>query len=303
MANTMIEVNGVSKAFRQPVLQDVSFQVGAGEVLGLVGPNGAGKTTTIRLLAGVLRPDGGSVRVGGFDPGPYGDQVRAMTGILTESAGLYAHLSGLDNLRFFARLYNVEDAARPAALLEEFGLADAAHRKVGEYSTGMRKRLGLAKALLHRPQVLLLDEPTSGLDPEGIQMVLADIGRWSRRHGTTIILSSHVLQQLEAVCHRYVFIDQGRVVEQGTLPELEARHLTETVLVVETSLTWQGDRYQGVPARRLATDRVEFTLPQRAAVPVLLRQVLAEADVYSASIVNRDLQSLYFKIREGAAHD
>ncbi|MDI3317605.1 MAG: ABC transporter ATP-binding protein [Bacillota bacterium] len=301
MAQPMIELHEVTKRFQQPVLRQVSFSVQPGEVIGLVGPNGAGKTTTIRLIAGVLRADGGSIRVAGRDPVREGDAIRRITGVLTESAGLYPHLSGLDNLRFFAEIYGVTDSGRPAALLEEFGLGAHADRKVAAYSTGMRKRLGLAKALLHRPALLLLDEPTSGLDPEGIRMVLEDIGRWSRNHGTTIVLSSHVLQQLEAVCHRYVFLDGGRVIEQGTLGELEMRHRTETVLEVETDLPLEGDRYEGFPVRRLAPGRLEFRLGSRRDVPELLRRLLRSAEVYSAVVADRDLQSLYFKIREDAA--
>jgi len=153
-ATPLIELSHVSKGFAgRPVLTDLSFHVGRGEIVGFIGPNGSGKTTTVRLLNGVIDPDGGRIRVGGYEPRHDGEAVRTLSGILTESAGLYPNLTGRANLRFFADLYGVPEAGRPDALLEEFGLADAADRKVGAYSTGMKKRLGMAKALLHRPAV------------------------------------------------------------------------------------------------------------------------------------------------------
>jgi ABC-2 type transport system ATP-binding protein len=226
-----------------------------------------------------------------------------MSGILTESAGFYLHMSGLENLRFFADLYGVDDPGRPLELLEAFGLYEARDRKVGAYSTGMKKRLGLAKALLHRPSVLFLDEPTNGLDPEGIRMVLQQIKALNERDGTTIILCSHLLQQLEAVCHRYVFLLGGRVVAAGTLAELEAQYSPAITLEVETDLALTSGTYRGIPATRTAEGKLAFTLPGRQAVPALLRDLAAEASVYSATPVNQDLESLYFKIREGLRHD
>ncbi len=171
----------------------------------------------------------------------------------------------------------------------------------------MKKRLGLAKALLHRPQILFLDEPTNGLDPEGIRMVLASIRNLNQRDGTTIILCSHLLQQLETVCHRYLFLQPGatgaKLIEQGTLQQLEAKYGKEVVLSVETNLALKGDQFQGLPARQIAAGRLEFSLPDRAAVPGLLRHLLIEANVYSAVLANTDLESLYFKIREGNQHE
>lgn len=299
-----LQMNHVAKGFAgRPVLTDLSLTAYRGEIVGFIGPNGSGKTTTVRLLNGVIDPDSGTISVGGYDPRPDGEAVRRMAGVLTESAGLYLNMSGRQNLRFFADLYGVDEPGRADALLEEFGLADAADRKVGTYSTGMKKRLGLARALLHRPQVLFLDEPTNGLDPEGIRMVLGYIRRLNERDGTTVMICSHLLQQLEQVCHRYLFLQGGRVVEQGTLAELEARYLPTVTLEVETDLALAGGEYHGVPAARVGQGRIAFTLPGRDDVPHLLRRLAQEASVYSAVPVQRDLEALYFKIREGAADE
>jgi ABC-2 type transport system ATP-binding protein len=304
MTQPLIELNRVSKRFgTHPVLQEFSMTVGRGEIVGLLGPNGSGKTTSIRLMNGVIRPDSGSIAVAGFDPVRDGEPIRRMSGIMTESAGFYVNMTGLQNLQFYADLYGVTDSRRPTELLEEFGLTGARDKKVGTYSTGMKKRLGLAKALLHTPEILFLDEPTNGLDPEGIRQVLDAIVRLNRRDGTTMILCSHLLQQLETVCHRYVFLTGGRVIEQGTLAELEARYVTQAVLQVETDLALQGESYRGAGARRLEGGKLEFTLQGKAAVPDFLRQLTQEAQVYGATLVNQDLESLYFKIREVARHE
>lgn len=303
MSKIMIELNQVTKRFgTHPVVDDLSFQVRPGEILGLIGPNGSGKTTTIRLINGVLRPNTGSIAVNGYDPIHDGDAIRRASGILTESAGFYAHMSGLENLRFFAALYGVTDQNRPMALLEEFGLAAHRDQKAGAYSTGMKKRLGLAKALLHEPEILFLDEPTNGLDPEGMRMVLDYIHQLNRRHGTTIILCSHLLQQLEVVCHRYLFLNGGRLVEQGTLTELEARYAATVRLQVETNLRVESGLYRDIPVRTISEGLIELTLSGKEAVPAVMQQLTQDAAVYGATMVGRDLESIYFKIREVTRH-
>lgn len=301
----MLSLSRVSKRFGStPVLDGVSFDIAPGEIVGLLGPNGSGKTTTIRLVNGVIEPASGQIRLLGFNPVRDGDAVRRRTGILTETAGFYLRMSGLENLRFFAELYGVTDRRRPERLLEQFGLGPNGHQPVGAYSTGMKKRLGLAKALLHRPQALFLDEPTNGLDPEGIRMVLGQIRELNRQEGTTIMLCSHLLQQLETVCHRYLFLQPApggaRLIEQGTLPELEQRYGGEVLLLVESNLVLDGESYGGVPARPVSAGKIEFRLASRAAVPGLLRRLAAEADLFSAAVVNADLESIYFRIREVA---
>ncbi len=308
MTAPLIELHSVSKAYgSHEVLRDISFEVKPGEILGLVGPNGTGKTTTIRLINGVIVPRTGRISVDGRDPAQEGEAVRQLSGILTESAGFYGHMTGLENLRFFGELYGVTGDRRPLELLAEFGLSDAASQRVGAYSTGMKKRLGLAKALLHRPKVLFLDEPTNGLDPEGIRMVLEYIRKLNQRDGTTMILCSHLLQQLESVCHRYVFVQRGQqgaqVIEQGTLAQLEERYLGQVMLRVESPLAPTGDSFAGVPVRRAGEGLLEFTLPTREQIPDLLRAILREADLFGATTVGADLESIYFKIKEANRHE
>ncbi len=302
VAPTVITAKGVSKRFgAKRAIDGLSLSVAEGEVVGLLGPNGSGKTTMVRMFNGLLRPDAGGVTVGGLDPLERGDDVRRATGVLTETARFYRHMTALQNLRFFADLYGVTDPERPRRLLEEVGLGDDMHRQVGTYSTGMRKRLGFAKALLHDPRVLFLDEPTSGLDPDGTRDVLTEIRRLNEARGTTILVCSHLLPQLETVCHRYLFIDSGRLIEQGTLAELKARYQRTVLLEVDTDLAPEGTAFHGHAftvtereGRRLLT----FRLEERAQVPGLLRSIVGTADVYGARVVEQGLEELYFAIRQ-----
>ena len=161
----VVSMEKVNKAFLPGVrvIDNLSFSVQKGEIIGILGPNGAGKTTTIRLLNGVIYPDAGEIRVAGFDPVAAGDEVRKRCGVLTESAGLYEHMTARENLLFFAELYGVTNrCSRPKGCL---GVrpGGSSPEKVGTFSTGMKKRLGIAKALLHNPEILFLDEPTTGL--------------------------------------------------------------------------------------------------------------------------------------------
>lgn len=302
MATRMIEARGVSKSFgSKRAVDDLGLHVDRSEVVGLLGPNGSGKTTMVRLLNGVLRADRGSIQVGGLDPVEHGAKVRSASGVLTESADFYRNMTARDNLRFFARLYPDVAGDRPAELLAQVGLAADAERLVGTFSTGMRKRLGLARALLHRPAVLFLDEPTSGLDPGGSRAVLDLIGETRRNEGATILICSHLLKQLEPVCDRYVFIDDGRLVDEGTLSELAARHRRDAdlVLQVDTNLEAEGEfAGHAFSAESLEPGlrRLAFGLPRRDAVPALLRAIVADADVYRAEVLEPDLEALYFRI-------
>ncbi len=296
----IIELADVRRSFGGRVVIDgLGLTVRPGDVVGLVGPNGAGKTTTVRLCTGVLPPTSGTVRVLGLDPATNGEAVRRATGVLTESAQFYGHLTGAENLAFFARLAGVEDAARVRQLLDEVGLADAAARPAGTYSTGMRKRLGLARALVHRPALLFLDEPTNGLDPDGIRDVLALLATLARSAGTTMVVCSHLLQQLEVVCTRYVFLEEGRAIAEGTREALEARFGTGLALDLETDAP--AERLPPT-ARPLEPGHWEVALSSRDEVPALLRALATTDRVYGATLRRPTLEDLYFRIREGARH-
>jgi ABC-2 type transport system ATP-binding protein len=220
----VIETESLSRFFG-PIraVDGLTFQVYEGEVFGLLGPNGAGKTTTVRLLNGVLRPSGGQARVLGLDPAREGGRLRQQTGVLTETLSLYERLTARENLALFGALYGIPEmelARRVARMLEEFGLADRADGRVGEFSKGMKQRLALARALLHEPPLLFLDEPTAGLDPEAARQVTEMIGQLSRREGRTVFLCTHNLTEAQRLCDRVAVMDRGRLLALGTLEEL-----------------------------------------------------------------------------------
>ncbi|WP_227551436.1 ABC transporter ATP-binding protein [Metabacillus sediminilitoris] len=295
----MITVTNIHKQFgSQSVLSGMNFSIKKGSIVGLLGPNGSGKTTMIRLLNGVIRPEQGTIDINGFNPMTDGNVIRQMSGIVTEGAGLYHEMSGEDNLIFFSEIYEVKKVReRVAELLKEFDLFDHRHKKVGTYSTGMKKRLALAKALLHRPKLLFLDEPTNGLDPDGIRDVMGYLTRLNQHEQTTIIICSHVLQQLEDICHSYVFMENGRVLAKGTRQQLEKEFVTDIMLRVETGLQVSDPSYVGHPVKRLNENTLLFTLSSKRDISPLLQEILKETWIHSTSIENVSLESIYFEVR------
>ena len=203
---------------------DLEFTVAAGQVFGFIGPNGAGKTTTIRMMMGLLAPSAGTVLLGDHDIGREPEAAKAITGYLPDHPFLYDKLTASEFLRFVGGLYGIgarELERRSADLLVEFGLAERAEELTETYSHGMKQRLALAAALVHRPRILVLDEPMVGLDPQGavaLRRLLADLSA----SGVTIFLSTHSLHVAEALCDRIGILDHGRLVAFGSLAELRA---------------------------------------------------------------------------------
>lgn len=222
-----IETIHLSKFFGKEkqirAVDNLNLQVKKGEVFGFVGPNGAGKTTTMKMLIGLLEPSEGSGRVAGFDIVREVINIRETTGVLPEPAGFYDNLTARQNLRFYAKLYNIEPEVREkriVSLLETVGLTRAIDQKTGGFSTGMRKRFGLAQALVNEPSVLFLDEPTSGIDPLGAQMMRDLIKELNRSKGVTVFLSSHSMEEVEEICDRIAIIAKGKLLAAGSVEDL-----------------------------------------------------------------------------------
>ena len=206
-------------------LESLTFSVQTGEVLGVLGPNGAGKTTAIRVLTTILDPSEGSFSVAGV-PHTRPSKIRRLVGVLPESAGYPARQTGAEYLRYFARLFGHSRASARALaeeLLVQVRLHDRKHSLIAGYSRGMRQRLGIARALINDPQVVFLDEPTLGLDPAGQRQVLALIRRITTERGATVLLSTHLLAEVEDVCSRVVILNRGRLVAEGTVAEVARR--------------------------------------------------------------------------------
>ena len=223
MQNFLIETSGLTRRFgKQLAVDDLNLEVPAAGVYGFLGPNGAGKTTAIRMLLGLIRPDAGSVRLFGEPLATHRRSLLRRVGALVESPSLYPHLTGRENLEVTRRLLGAPRDLIDRAL-ETINLTRDAHRRVREYSLGMRQRLGLALALLNKPELLILDEPTNGLDPAGIHEMRDLIRRLPVELGVTIFLSSHLLSEVEQIASHIGIIHEGRLLFQGTFNELQAR--------------------------------------------------------------------------------
>jgi ABC-2 type transport system ATP-binding protein len=222
-----IRTEALTKSYGElTAVAGLDLEVRFGEVFGLLGPNGAGKTTTILMLLGLTERDDGLAEVLGLDPARHPLEVKRQVGYLPDDVGFYAGMTGRENLRYTARLNRLDRAEteeRIEALIERVGLAEAADRPVETYSRGMRQRLGLADVLLPEPRIAILDEPTAAIDPVGANELLALIRALADEEGVAVLLSSHLLLQVERVCSRVGIFVRGRMVEQGTVAELASR--------------------------------------------------------------------------------
>ena len=233
----MIEVSHLVKLYEDPdggivtAVSDASLTCRAGEIYGLLGPNGAGKTTTLRCLSTILTPTGGSACVAGFDLASEPEGVRRSIGFLSAAIGLYSRLTPRETLSFFARLYGMEGQtllARVEHVLNLFDISSYADRPNDRLSTGMKQRVGLARAVVHDPPVLILDEPTSGLDPIVSRTVERAVQSLAAA-GKCVLFSTHLLDQAEAICSRIGVIGNGRVLAEGTVAELCGRTGTQNL--------------------------------------------------------------------------
>jgi len=234
-----IDVEGLEREYKGGLkaVAGIDLEVAPGEVYGFLGPNGAGKTTTVRMLVTLLRPTGGRATVAGFDVAREPHQVRRRIGVALQEAALDQLMTGRELMELQAVLHGIPPkavAGRAAALIERVGLADAQDRRVGTYSGGMRRRLDLAMALVHEPEVLFLDEPTTGLDPVSRLTLWEEVRRLRREEGTTVFLTTQYLEEADQLADRVGIIDAGRLVAEGTPAALKAQvgrpHLDITLL-------------------------------------------------------------------------
>ena len=301
-----IEVIGLARSFGEtPALTDVDLALETSGVFGLLGPNGAGKTTTVRILTGVLRPDGAqTLRVLGHEVSGGIERIRPRVGVQTDTA-LYERLTALDNLIFFGALYGMPkaDALRSAEdLLGRFGLSDRAAEKVGTYSKGMRQKVLIARALIADPDLVFLDEPTAGLDPEAAHELMTYVHDLSREAGKTFFITSHRLEEMESVCTRVGILADGRVVAQGSPAEV-ARAIVPEIRVrvtpapgAQLDLTALG-ALAGVVGALHDNGGAIVEVPTRAAIPALVRAVAAmPTDLLAVAEEPPTLEEAYLRL-------
>ena len=261
MGDIVLQTELLTKKYRGRVAVDrLSLEVGRGDIYGFLGQNGAGKSTTIRMVLGLVRPTSGRIRLLGHEMTKHPHRALARTGAIVEAPAFYENFSGRENLRMLSALSGGAEKKRIAAVLEMVDLTERAADPVRVYSHGMRQRLGIAQALLPAPEFIILDEPTDGLDPDGIRQTRLLIKRMQEELGLTVMLSSHLLHEVEQLCNRIAIIDSGRLLFEGTVESL----LAQDQIV------------------RLGVDRVEEAFQLLAADPAL-------------SVTRNGSQYLYFK--------
>ncbi|MCI7130459.1 MAG: ABC transporter ATP-binding protein [Lachnospiraceae bacterium] len=272
----------------------ISFRLEKGEIFGFLGPNGAGKTTTIKLLCGMLSPSGGSCRVFDIDPTKDPEKLHQMSGVLTEHAQMYDHLSGIDNLIFYGTLFgmNKSDCEKRAKdLLERLDLTDAQNRKLSAYSTGMRQRLSLARAMMHSPQILFLDEPTSGLDPESAQNVNTLIQELAES-GTTIFLCTHQLRYAQEICTTYGLMNKGSLFATGNIEKLRSMVSDKVKVRVKASCIPKDMEFEKTGEQ---TD--DISVNSEDEIPLIVKRIVeAGGDIYHVSEEQMSLEEIYFSL-------
>ena len=299
-----VTIQSLSKTYTggKEALKQLSLSLSAGEVFGFLGPNGAGKTTTVKLLTGVLTPSGGSCEILGVNPNTQPEKAHLLSGIVTEHAQMYDNLTGIENLLFYATAFGLkqkEGKRRGELLLRELDLTEAKDWKLATYSTGMRQRLSLARALLHRPKVLFLDEPTSGLDPESAQNVNQMIQNLARKEGVTIFLCTHQLRYAQEICTRYGLIEQGSLLASGTMEELRAQVFTTKTLCVCASAVPDGLNFI-----KRGANEFEVNIRDKKEIPGLVRKIVeAGEDIYSVNLMEPSLEDIYFALTTGRKED
>jgi ABC-2 type transport system ATP-binding protein len=312
MSTPVIQISSLSRRFGEKnAVDNLTLDVRAGEIFGFLGHNGAGKTTTVRLLNGVLVPTSGRATVFGRDPQTQGPAVRARTGVLTETPSLDERLTARENLSIYAELFNVphpDVSGRVHSLLTEFELADRADEKVAGYSKGMKQRLALARALLHRPEVLFLDEPTAALDPIATRHVHTLVENLARREGCTIFICTHNLVEAQRLCDRVAVLEYGRLVALGTPSELTRQYVRRLDVDLEVNASQIGLALQTlgqvpqlvIGAPKQEQDTLTLTLSGHEAIPELLSVLVQNGiRVYRLAPQEANLEEVYFALHGG----
>ena len=305
-----IETEGLTRRFGSLTAVDhLSFEVGEGEVFGLLGPNGAGKTTTVRMLACLISPSEGSAKVGGYDIDRDSLKVRQIVGILTENPCLYERLTAYENMDFFAEAYDLSDVQekrnRIRELLGFFELWERRNDKVATFSRGMKQKLAIARALVHKPPILFLDEPTAGLDPESSKDIRDLMERLSRREKHTILLCTHRLEDAERLCSRVMIINRGKSVIVGTPDELRDRIAGQPALQVTLKKLNQKiieavreiKQVREVNVDKSASGLIIALDDVKSATPEVVRSVVyAGGMVLSVNVLRPSLEEAYLKL-------
>lgn len=292
-----VVVDNLSKTYvsGKRALDNVSFVLEEGEIFGFLGPNGAGKTTTVKLLNGMLSPSMGTCRVFDLDPSGSPASMHKLSGVITEHAQMYDNLTGLQNLIFYGTIFgmNAKDSGeRALTLLDSLNLTDAKDQRLAAYSTGMRQRLSLARAMIHRPKILFLDEPTSGLDPESAHSVNSMIHNLAKDKGTTVFLCTHQLRYAQEICTNYGLIDEGVLLATGDIDKLRE------MVFSGVTVTIKADHYpEGINGLQNDDGTREIQVISEEEIPYIVRRIMESGgNVYHVSARKLSLEEIYFSL-------
>lgn len=293
-----VRVKNVSKTIRgKQIIQAINFDLMPGQITGFIGPNGAGKTTTIRIMTGLMKPTSGEVEIGGISMQQNFSEAIRPVGVIVENPEMYSYLSGYKNLLHFARMHDKVSKEELARIIEQVGLTDRIHEKVSTYSLGMRQRLGLAQALLHKPKFLILDEPTNGLDPAGIRELRLLLRKLAEEEGVAVLVSSHLLTEIELMCDRIIIIQRGQIVETRDIRAAQQSRyrfdIDNEALEILSSYNYT------------FTQLENFTIVdiEREQVPALIAQLVEKnIAIYAVAPYHESLEDQFLQVTGGGMH-
>jgi ABC-2 type transport system ATP-binding protein len=301
-----VEIRNLTKVIgKKTIVDNVSFDIPKGEVFGFLGPNGAGKTTTIRMMVGLISKSNGQVFINGIDVSKDFTSAMNHVGAIVENPELYKYLTGYQNLKHFANMSVGVTKERIDEVVKLVGLDQRIHEKVKTYSLGMRQRLGLAQALLRKPSVLILDEPTNGLDPAGIRELRDHLRTLAQEEGLAVIVSSHLLSEMELMCDRIAIIQAGKLIDVQTLREMvsggETKHVTEIeVDATDAAINTMKANHPDINVVE-KENKIEVSIPKDAVPQVVHSLVMAGVKIYGVHVVNQSLEDKFLEMTGGGS--
>ena len=303
MADSVLEIKNVSKYFgKSKVVDNLSFDVKAGEILGFLGPNGAGKTTTIKMILGLLSIDEGSISINGYDVKKNFEKAMEYIGGIVENPDLYGYMSAVDNLKLHAKIRGI-NYSEVYKILELVGLGKSMNQKVSKFSLGMKQRAGLALSLLHSPKVLILDEPTNGLDPVGIKDLRAILKKLAEEKNIAVLVSSHILSEMELMCDRVIVINEGKFVRTQELGNKNNNMDDERKYEIKTTSI---ERAQKIIKEKLGKDstvsdgKLYINVKPSEVSKIVKTLVLEDIDVEGINECENSLENIFFNVtKEG----
>ena len=295
MSNAILKCENLNKLIgKKQILKDVSFEVEAGDILGFIGPNGAGKTTTIKLILGLQSISSGSVQINGFDVKKNFEKAIEKVGAIVENPDLYMYLSGYENLELIANLYKTVSKSRIDEVVKLVGLENRIKDKVSKYSLGMRQRLGIAQAILHKPNLLILDEPTNGLDPEGIKDMRELLINLATKEHMGILISSHNLAELENFCNKFCIIKNGSVVETNSISDVK-KEVSKGYFVFEVDNVKESVILIGEGVTPLDDKKIKVAITKEQVPDLVRKLVMQNIKIYSVVEETLTLEDAFLK--------